>query len=878
MPVTLNAYSFSNAPVLASTVRLISSASDGTAANNEPGGGLAFDAFFGQVYTPAVSTTGRYVAFKSLATNLVPDDTNGFRDVFWKDTLTGVTKRVDVATSGAQSNANDGNDTLTRLSISNDGRYVAFVSAASNLVAGDTNGHSDVFVRDTTNDTTIRVSTATGGAEADRDCFSPRISGNGRFVAFSSHATNLVAGDTNNFEDIFVRDLQTGITTSFTQPFNQFISRVQGISNDGRYILFVTDADNILPGGNGEFVYDRQNAVFTRVNAATNGTVVTGDSLNADTFVLSGDGRHVAFVSGNAGWGPTDTNNRDDVFVKNLDTGVVTLVSASATGQQAMSNFAINSISDNGRYVSFGTSVPISSTLPAVFGVDAQGTQNFVKDMVTGTLTDITRNGGGTSVPGGTFINAQLSGDGATVTYAVGYGSPVLPGVRSDVVELFQTTVAGADVVRETGDNRTVSLSVNTTGATYIVAQTGDFGQGYAGAVPVGGTSNLSFHFGGDYVGDFIVYGSDGATFSELLRYQAIVRAAAGNAIINGTSRDNIILGGNENNTITDTVGSGASRNYIDAGGGNDTVTGGAGQDTLIGGTGADNLDGGGGWDTANYADAASTVQVVMYNTTYNTGEAAGDTFTGIEALQGSAHIDILVGDFLQNAILGGAGGDWIDGTYGGDYLYGEAGNDSLVSRNQADVIDGGADFDYARYDYADVGLRAFLYDHSQNSGWAAGDSYVSIEGLAGSYLADDLRGDASQNIIYGLGGADFIVGLGGSDLVIGGAGADFFHFVGIGDGGAGGDVIQDFTSGQDRISVTGAFFGLGSPGPGGAMIDSWRFVSGTAATVASSQFIYNAATRQLFYDQDGTGAGAQVLLATLQAGATMAAGDIIVL
>jgi subtilisin family serine protease len=311
---------------------------------------------------------------------------------------------------------------------------------------------------------------------------------------------------------------------------------------------------------------------------------------------------------------------------------------------------------------------------------------------------------------------------------------------------------------------------------------------------------------------------------------------------------------------------------------GNDTLSGAAGDDTLNGGAGADSFDGGAGFDTASYANATASVQVVMYNTNYNTDEALGDVFTGIEALQGSASIDTLVGDFLANAISGGAGGDWIDGTYGGDSLYGEAGNDSLVSRAQADVLNGGADFDYARYDYADTGLNVFLHNASQNSGWALGDTLVSIEGIAGSYFNDNLQGNAVDNVIYGLGGADYIVGLGGNDILIGGDGADLFHYTSTADGGSGGDVIQDFGYGADRISVNGANFGLGSPGPGGAMIESWRFVAGTAATVASSQFIWNAPTGQLWYDQDGTGAGAQVLLATLQIGAAMTAGDILVL
>jgi Ca2+-binding RTX toxin-like protein len=309
---------------------------------------------------------------------------------------------------------------------------------------------------------------------------------------------------------------------------------------------------------------------------------------------------------------------------------------------------------------------------------------------------------------------------------------------------------------------------------------------------------------------------------------------------------------------------------------GNDTITGSAVSNILTGGLGADQINGGDGWDTASYAGATATVQVIMYAMNFNSGDAAGDTFTGIEALQGSSNIDVLVGDFAANAILGGDGGDWIDGTFGGDYLYGEGGDDNLVSRLQADVLDGGDGLDYVRYDFADTGLRAYLYDVSQNSGWAAGDAYTSIEGLVGSYQADDLRGDAGLNVIVGQGGADFIIGLGGVDYMNGGADGDYFHYVSPTDGGGTGDVIQDFTSGLDKISITGSIFGLGYLAGGG--IESFRFTIGTSAIYATSQFIFDSATSQLWYDQDGTGAGAQILMATLQSGASMAASDFLVL
>jgi Ca2+-binding RTX toxin-like protein len=353
-----------------------------------------------------------------------------------------------------------------------------------------------------------------------------------------------------------------------------------------------------------------------------------------------------------------------------------------------------------------------------------------------------------------------------------------------------------------------------------------------------------------------------GTAFNDYYRVQDDVSATVGKQFFGN--------GGN------DTLVGGSLNDLLDGGIDADTLVGNAGDDTLNGGAGADSIVGGTGFDMASYAGATATVQVVLYNTAYNTGDAAGDTLTEIEALQGSAFVDVLVGDFGVNAILGGAGDDWIDGTYGGDYLYGEAGSDNLVSRNQADVIDGGADFDYVRYDFADAGLRAYLYDTTQNSGFAAGDTLTSVEGIVGSYQGDDLRGDGGNNAIFGQGGDDFIIGLGEVDYLNGGAGYDLFHFVTVNDGGATGDVIQDFVSGVDRISITGSLFGLGYLG--GQGIEYWRFAAGTQATYATSQFIFDAATSKLWYDQDGTGAGAKILLATLQPGATVTSGDFLVL
>jgi Tol biopolymer transport system component len=159
-------------------------------------------------WQPAISADGRFVSFASYATNLVPGDTGGLADVFVRDRDAQVTQRVSVGPGGQQTN---GGNSLVPV-ISAHGRFVAFTSFASNLVAGDTNNSPDVFVRDREAQGTQRVSVGPGGQQANNDSYSAAISADGRFVAFTSKASNLVAGDTNNARDVFVRDRMLQVT------------------------------------------------------------------------------------------------------------------------------------------------------------------------------------------------------------------------------------------------------------------------------------------------------------------------------------------------------------------------------------------------------------------------------------------------------------------------------------------------------------------------------------------------------------------------------------------------------------------------------------------------------------------------------------------
>ena len=267
----------------------------------------------------SISADGRYVAFESVASNLVSGDTNFAQDIFVRDTLNNTTSRISVDSSGAQ-----GNNTSYAPSISSDGRYVAFESIATNLVSGDTNGMSDVFVRDTVNNTTSRVSVDSSGAEGNNISYSPSISGDGHYVAFESAATNLVSGDTNGKRDIFVRDTLNNTTSRVSVDSNG----VQGndssdhpsISSDGSYVAFESSATNLVKGDTATldiFIYDTQTSITTRASV-NNLSGVQGNG-SSDNPSISSDGSYVAFESSATNLVSVDTNNDWDIFVHEND-------------------------------------------------------------------------------------------------------------------------------------------------------------------------------------------------------------------------------------------------------------------------------------------------------------------------------------------------------------------------------------------------------------------------------------------------------------------------------------------------------------------------------------------------------------------------------
>jgi Tol biopolymer transport system component len=287
----------------------------------------------GRFSPPAVSADGRVVAFDSVATNLVGGDTNGVDDIFVRDRSSGRTERVSVDSRGRQANGGS-----FFPAVSGDGRLVAFQSVATNLVAGDTNGVQDVFVHDRLTGVTTRASVAShSGRQADGASNNAAISADGRFVAFVSGASNLVP---RGVPGVYVRDLLRGTTelvsvSSAGVPANGFTAS-PNISADGRFVTFASFASNLVPGDtNGTFdvfVHDRQGGTTVRASVDSAGVEGNGSSLNPS---ISADGRLVAFASDATNLVPGDTNDRRDAFVHDLLTGATERVSVDSAGNQA---------------------------------------------------------------------------------------------------------------------------------------------------------------------------------------------------------------------------------------------------------------------------------------------------------------------------------------------------------------------------------------------------------------------------------------------------------------------------------------------------------------------------------------------------------------
>jgi Tol biopolymer transport system component len=387
----------------AQVATLASVDSSGNQANRESG-------------TAAVSRDGRFVAFASYANNLVAGDTGFNEDVFVHDTKTGATERDSVDSSGGQ--ANTGSDDVA---ISADGRFVAFSSYADNLVASDGNGCQDVFVHDRATGTTDRASVDSGGVEGNGDSRQPALSADGRFVAFLSVAKNLVAGGTSGTQHVFVRDRASGTTELASVSTGGTAADADSlecaISADGRFVAFSTGATDLdasdTNGTTDVYLRDRQLGTTVRCSLDSSGNQGSQSSFFPG---VSADGNSVVFQSTCSSFELAGSSG-DQIFVRDVAKGTLTQVSVDSSGNPAQGECDGPSLSADGRFVAFSSWAANLASDPNVIGTNV-----FQHDRVTGRTTWYSANRSGKAADGdsGDEDNREfvaISSDGARVAY-----------------------------------------------------------------------------------------------------------------------------------------------------------------------------------------------------------------------------------------------------------------------------------------------------------------------------------------------------------------------------------------------------------------------------------------------------------------------------
>jgi Tol biopolymer transport system component len=399
----------------------------------------------GASFSPSISADGRFVAFPTAATNLAAGPYFG-PSVFVHDRQTGATTLASVNAAGAPANGLSGTAALSA-----DGRWLAFESNASDLVAGDTNGRRDVFLRDRQLGTTIRVSVGAGGVQSNRDSFTPSISADGTLVCFTSDAATFVAGDTNSRIDVFVYDRLAGSVTRVNLGPGgvqaNFHAMHAAISGDGRWVAALSDATNLVEADTNAvqdvFVHDRLTLTTTRVSVGAGGVQGNAASGRPAGFPpsISADGRWVAFESQANNLVANDTNNDWDVFVHDRgDLGCAAFVpgtlsapAAGTTGTVAVTaapSCAWHAVSVNPTWLSItggasgsgnGT---ISYSIAPNVGAIRSGTI-----VIGGAVFAVTQAGGDPTPAAPTGLFAHLiAGNAVTLRWGVAPGTPTPTG------------------------------------------------------------------------------------------------------------------------------------------------------------------------------------------------------------------------------------------------------------------------------------------------------------------------------------------------------------------------------------------------------------------------------------------------------------------
>ena len=387
----------------------------------------------GASFTPSISANGRYVAFASAASTLVAGDTNASEDVFVYDRVNRTTERVSVSSSGGQ-----GNGASYGPAISADGSRVAFTSAATNLTPGDRNGQLDVFVRDLERQTTLLVSVGPQGAMGDGPSVAPSISGDGLLVAFESDADTLVRDDENGTGDVFVHDLVTRVTRRLSVAGNgqqtESPSFGADISVDGSSVAFESFSSRLVPD-------DTNGALDVFVADVASGSVervslaTGGGQADERSYSpsISADGRIVAFSSFASNLVPDDTNGLLDVFVHRRDRQTTTRLSVGPNGAEGNGLSFAPIVSADGGLVVF------SSEAGNLVPDDSNGIRDvFVASTESPALTRLSHRGSGRAQGDGPSLGPVIDASGIMVAFA-SFATNLVDGDTNGQSDVFVT-------------------------------------------------------------------------------------------------------------------------------------------------------------------------------------------------------------------------------------------------------------------------------------------------------------------------------------------------------------------------------------------------------------------------------------------------------
>ena len=374
---------------------------------------------WGDSQYPDVSSDGRWIAFTSAASNLVPGDTNGVLDAFLVDRDLTAFSRISVSSAGIQGNGHSGGPVISR-----DNRFIAFGSISTNLDPADTDVVADIYLRDLQQGTTILVSKRLGSGSSLWGTLAPSISGDGRYVAYPCGDDNVIPGDSNNAWDIFVYDRVLDTTELVSVGPGGIPADAHSfhptLSADGRFVAFQCEANNWFPKKTpfepGVYIRDRQLGTITPVSQIPSGLVVRGTDP-----VLSEDGRWIAFLSNEALLAPGHPAGLADVFVWDRKSGNLEWVSANQAGSSTYHS-ANPDLSADGRFVvwdGWADDVAVPGGLPSNQG------KVFLHDRATATTSLVSQAAGG-GLPDGSSLSPSISADGRVVAFW-SYGSTLVP-------------------------------------------------------------------------------------------------------------------------------------------------------------------------------------------------------------------------------------------------------------------------------------------------------------------------------------------------------------------------------------------------------------------------------------------------------------------